>query len=541
MQIVTLLKNDFKKEESRDIDREIALKMKIKQLDNIVYKRDQSTQIVHMLTKPQFFYDHTTKQALGFQNLFYLKKAQQFEPKLYDGSVNKSTSVIVIIDSKKTLMLAEESCSKMLLKQQDPMVLEKKVNITPVDYAAVDQHRLESKTFEIKMNQVLNENEQVLEQVINKDIMNIVVNSSVNNASVDVHESQSQEKDMVITKLKGRIKSLNGNVNKDKEKGLIIATLKDELRKFKGKVLVNNVVTPHTIAPETLKIDVEPIAPRLLNNRTVHSDYLRRTQEQATILREVVEHGKSQNPLNNSLDHALKPSTSASRSQPSGNTKKDKIQRPPSSTQKNKVEAHPRTVKSSLKNKNCVVEPKGTVIVQHFKLNANSELICVNCNGCMLSDNHDLCVLNVINYMNARLKSKSVKKTSKRKVWKPTSKVIQIVFWYLDSSCSKHMTGDRSQLTNFIGNVMISRVYYVEGLGHNLLFVGQLGDSNLEVAFRHDTCFIRNLEGKDLLTGSRGNNLYTLSIGDMMVSLLYVSCQRPQILSVGYGTDVYLI
>ncbi|GJR67142.1 hypothetical protein Tco_0013207 [Tanacetum coccineum] len=62
----TLLKNDFKKEESRNIDREIALEKRIKQLDNIVFKRDQSAQIVHMLTKPQFFYDHTTKQALGF-------------------------------------------------------------------------------------------------------------------------------------------------------------------------------------------------------------------------------------------------------------------------------------------------------------------------------------------------------------------------------------------------------------------------------------------------------------------------------------------
>ncbi|GJY75696.1 hypothetical protein Tco_0480812 [Tanacetum coccineum] len=64
MQMVTLLKNDFKKEESRNIDREIALEKRIKQLDNIVFKRDQSAQTVHMLTKPQFFYDHTTKQAL---------------------------------------------------------------------------------------------------------------------------------------------------------------------------------------------------------------------------------------------------------------------------------------------------------------------------------------------------------------------------------------------------------------------------------------------------------------------------------------------
>nr|GEW37765.1 ribonuclease H-like domain-containing protein [Tanacetum cinerariifolium] len=55
---------------------------------------------------------------------------------------------------------------------------------------AVEQHRLESKTFEIKMNQVLNENERLLEQVINKDIVNIVVSSTVDNASVHMHECE---------------------------------------------------------------------------------------------------------------------------------------------------------------------------------------------------------------------------------------------------------------------------------------------------------------------------------------------------------------
>ncbi|GKB92825.1 hypothetical protein Tco_0965097 [Tanacetum coccineum] len=379
----------------------------------------------------------------------------------------------------------------------------------------VEQHHLESKTFEVKMNKVLNENERLLEQVISKDIVNIIVNYSVDHAYMNVHEcekclkletellnktdfikkviydkldnsvsnqsalsfdqyielnelkAQSQEKDTVIKKLKERIKSLIGNMNENKikkdiedietinieldhkvskliaenehlkqtykqlydsikparEKVLVITSLKNELRKLKGKDLADNAVPQNTIAPEILKIDVEPIAHRLLNNRIAHSDYLRHTQEQAVILKEVVEQGKSKNPLNNSLDSTLKPSTSASGSQPSGNTKKDKIQQTPSSTQKNKVEAHSRTVKSSLKNKNCVVEPKGTANVQHSKLNANSEPLCVKCNGCMIFDNHDLCVLDFINDVNARAKSKSVKKSSKRKVWKPTRKV----------------------------------------------------------------------------------------------------------------------
>nr|GFA02755.1 retrovirus-related Pol polyprotein from transposon TNT 1-94 [Tanacetum cinerariifolium] len=228
----------------------------------------------------------------------------------------------------------------------------------------------------------------------------------------------------------------------------------------------------------------------------------------------------------------VKPSTSASGSHPSSNTMKDKIQRPPSSTQKN-------------------------------KLNANSKLICVKCNGCMLSNNHDLCVPKVINDVNARAKSKFVKKNSKRKVWKPTGKVFtnigyvwrptSRIFTIVENACpltrittttrvpSRNPTAietntpkpvvtlvysrkpRKSKTTDpvsksKIGNVTISRVYYMEGLGHNLFSVGQFCDSNLKVAFRQHTCYIRNLEGVNLLTRSRGNNLYTLSLGDMMSS-----------------------
>nr|GEY12038.1 reverse transcriptase domain, reverse transcriptase zinc-binding domain protein [Tanacetum cinerariifolium] len=147
MKTIVVLKNDFKKEESKNIDREIALEKKIKHMDNIVYKIDQSAQTVHMLTTPKFFYDHSTKQALGFQNTFYLKKARQLEPKLYDGNVIKNTCAIVIPDSEETLMLAEESHSKMIIKQQDLMVLENKVpkelpKVTMVNTSLKKKHNL---------------------------------------------------------------------------------------------------------------------------------------------------------------------------------------------------------------------------------------------------------------------------------------------------------------------------------------------------------------------------------------------------------------
>ncbi|GJZ85326.1 retrovirus-related pol polyprotein from transposon TNT 1-94 [Tanacetum coccineum] len=105
------------------------------------------------------------------------------------------------------------------------------------------------------------------------------------------------------------------------------------------------------------------------------------------------------------------------------------------------------------------------------------------------------------------------------------------------------MTEDRSRLRNFvkkfigtvrfrndhfgaimgygdyvIGDSVISKVYYVEGLGHNLLFVGQFCDSDMEVAFRKHSCYVRDTDGVELIKDSRGFNLYTISVEDIMKS-----------------------
>ena len=69
-----------------------------------------------------------------------------------------------------------------------------------------------------------------------------------------------------------------------------------------------------------------------------------------------------------------------------------------------------------------------------------------------------------------------------------------------------------------IGDSVISRVYYVEGLAHNLFSVGKFCDSDLEVAFRKHTCFVRDMNGADLLKGNRGTNMYTIAVDDMMKS-----------------------
>nr|GEZ81311.1 retrovirus-related Pol polyprotein from transposon TNT 1-94 [Tanacetum cinerariifolium] len=92
-----------------ELERELALEKQVKELNNTVFKRSQSAQTVHILTKPQVFYNHSTRQALGFQNPCYLKKAQQLKPKLYDRCVIEKSEAIVIPDTEETLMLVEES------------------------------------------------------------------------------------------------------------------------------------------------------------------------------------------------------------------------------------------------------------------------------------------------------------------------------------------------------------------------------------------------------------------------------------------------
>nr|GEY19622.1 retrovirus-related Pol polyprotein from transposon TNT 1-94 [Tanacetum cinerariifolium] len=113
----------------------------------------------------------------------------------------------------------------------------------------------------------------------------------------------------------------------------------------------------------------------------------------------------------------------------------------------------------------------------------------------------------------------------------------------IDSGCSKHMMGNHALLMNFgekflemvrfgnnnlaviaiyrdvvIGSMTIKKVYYVEGLRHNLFSIRQFGDKGLEVAFQKYTSFVRNEDGVDLLTRDRSSNLYTIALNGVALN-----------------------
>ncbi|GJX18001.1 putative ribonuclease H-like domain-containing protein, partial [Tanacetum coccineum] len=263
-------------------------------------------------------------------------------------------------------------------------------------------------------------------------------------------------------------------------------------------------------------------------------------------------------------------STEASGSKPRSNTKKNRIL-PAKSENKKKVEDHPRTNKrTQIWNQKALSDKQFEQAKQVWKARATIVLMLVingsprerNCLGKK--------ILNCGYQWRPTGKEICLRRTALGKLdcgsqWRPTGKKFalgeicqltklsvkcstlyanqQVMLWYLDSGCSKHMTGNRSKLMNFVekfigsvrfgndhlgaimgygdyvmGDSVISRVYYVEGLGHNLFSVGQFCDSDLEVAFRKHTCFVRDIKGTDILKGSRGTNLYTISIDEMMKS-----------------------
>nr|GEW14968.1 Gag-Pol polyprotein [Tanacetum cinerariifolium] len=223
------------------------------------------------------------------------------------------------------------------------------------------------------------------------------------------------------------------------------------------------------------------------------------------------------------------PPASVSRPQLKSNQLADRVMLNNSQGKKQEVEHHCRNVKFS-KNKTSVTACNDSLNAK----TSNVNFVCVTCGKCVLNDKHDLCVLNSRNGVNSRTKMPMAVPISTRE---PKRILVEIILFIVDSGCSKHMTGNLKLLTNFVkkflgmvkfrndqiapilgygdlvqGAVTIKRVYYIEGLNHNLFSVGQYCDVDLEVAFRKSTCYIRDLKGNDLLIGSRGTNLYSITL-----------------------------
>nr|GEZ02372.1 retrovirus-related Pol polyprotein from transposon TNT 1-94 [Tanacetum cinerariifolium] len=373
------------------------------------------------------------------------------------------------------------------------------------------------------------------------------------------------------------------------------------------KMIKSNITTKSCMTPlRSHVLNIEPIVPRLRNNRDAHLDYLRHLKESVETIRDIVKEAKVVRPIDRSIVSACRytkhsqelleytigtcpqgsqqrakqldntplirkkhvtiakpsdrqdsnkqvhvvavkpqkinvpvpPSTGvtsypkANGSQPKSNPKTNRIS-PAKGANKLPVEDLPRTNKPHIRTTNRI---DSSSRLKRTVINSNSDSMCRTCNKCLTYFDHDMCVAIC---MKSVVRPHSTRHNCK--IEQKIKQVVQIILWYLDPGCSKHMTGDHSRLLNFIkkfigtvrfendhfgaiigygdyvvGESVISRVYYVEGLGHNLFSIGQFCDSDLEVAFRKHSCYVRDTDGVDLIKGSRGSNLYTISVEDMM-------------------------
>ncbi|GJS07385.1 retrovirus-related pol polyprotein from transposon TNT 1-94 [Tanacetum coccineum] len=131
------------------------------------------------------------------------------------------------------------------------------------------------------------------------------------------------------------------------------------------------------------------------------------------------------------------------------------------------------------------------------------------------------------------------KENSLYEIFKPLSReyldqlIVHLVLFIVDSGCTKRVMGNLTLLCNFVeqylGNIMIKRVYYIEGLNNILFSIGQFCDADLEVAFQKSTCFMRDLQGNDLLTDNYGSDLYTISLQEtsLPASICFLAKASP--------------
>nr|GEU52578.1 integrase, catalytic region, zinc finger, CCHC-type, peptidase aspartic, catalytic [Tanacetum cinerariifolium] len=476
------------------MDKEIVLENQNKELDNTLCKLYQSTQAMHMPTKPQVFYDNTHKQALGYQNPFHLRKAQRIKPTLYDGSViAKERDVISMIDDEETLILEEENFGKRFVTKKELSPEQafwlKHSNYNPDIFVKSNTPDRIKAPSELPKSQekdtVIRKLKDMIHSLSGKDsvenvkkdideikMINIELEHSVakllfknENLRKEREHLKSIYKDQFDSIRKTCVQSKehcdsliaqvnaksveNSNLNAQLQKKVFaIAALKNELRKLKGKNVVDTVVSKPstTIAPGMFKLDIELISHRLMNNRDTHEVYLEKTIENTNTLR-------------------VNTTTSASGSKPSGSTKKNRISRPPSRNQQNKVEENPRKVKTSLNKMNSVSEP----ISRTFTLVRNK------CPLTRITSTKEV-LLKETTITPVITQSQALNVYSMKP--KASRSVVQIALWYLDFGCSKHMTRNRSQLINFVsiflGTIRFGNDHIAKIMGYEDYQIGNI-------------------------------------------------------------------
>ncbi|GJS66296.1 retrovirus-related pol polyprotein from transposon TNT 1-94 [Tanacetum coccineum] len=530
---VATLKKDFKQKENKYLEDFLDMKALKEKVEDKLFKQDHSLQTVHMLCKPKPFYDEKKKVVIGYKNPLYLTSAMQVQSALYNGHeiVKTNHSPVVVHDSEDTLEIAEITRKKILEKMKSPLCVEKLVKIAPLDYSKENylttftpQRHLSPK--QIFWSSDISIPKPILEMTVTFERIQTALVKEVKEMKEIFKQMEAEVKQNVVDKQCADIERKNLLI---KNKNMIAdcqarcLELKAEISKLKHKIEND---------------DHSEMIKHFSNLENIEST------KKVTALQEQNELFRAENAKIKQHYKELYDSIKITRAKT--------IEKTTSLLTKNE------NLKAQLKGKmKCVImnaiKPK---VLAHGMYVIDVEPIPPH------NRNNRKIHLEYLKHLKESVETVRVI-VKEARIEKPLDNaleyaclytkrshelleyVVHITLWYLDSGCSKHMTGNRSRLKNFmkkfigtvrfgndhfgaimgygdyvIGDSVIFRVYYVEGLRHNLFYVGHFYDSDLEVTFRKHSCYVRDVDGVELLKGSRGSNLYTISVKDMMKSSL---------------------
>ncbi|GJW26915.1 retrovirus-related pol polyprotein from transposon TNT 1-94 [Tanacetum coccineum] len=570
------LKSDFNNREDELLDKQIQLENKINELDNILVKTGQSIQTMHMLSpKPDSFYHTEHKMVLGYQNPFYLKQAHKKQQGLYNGKVLlEKHDPPDVYDSEETLQLAQEKATKFV---RDFKSLAKEADESLAKHKALEleiEHLLRAVVIQDIMSivQTYNDMQQKIE-LLQAQLGDIKGKSKdtpcvsdtldplfqkLKNENVEL-EFQIKNYAKENAYLKSSYKNLFDSIN-DTTKGTSANT------KFanqstsgtklypvtpfpKSKIIPKVVETNDLSKPVTLNWVPTLTESKVMTNNKVISPRMFRinpfktSKEDKFVPINKIKASVRTNPTTISQPHVITKkdvnsdsncfsstgvniTAKTRRPQPRSNTKNDRVpSASKSSCIKNKeveVEEHHRNLLLSTNKKHI------SSLCNNVKLairNDKSEVVCAMCKQCLITANHDVCVLNYVNDMNSRVKKQkeNVSYTENQKKQKPEVKKPKKVGFkerLASPTPSEPSISRRNLLANgFQIPLLFSAGTVRFGNDHVAAILGY----DLEVAFRRNIGFIRNLKGFDLLKGNRTTNLYTINLHEMSLHIQFAS------------------
>nr|GEX22059.1 retrovirus-related Pol polyprotein from transposon TNT 1-94 [Tanacetum cinerariifolium] len=454
------------------------------------------------------------KMALGYPNPSYLKKAQLKQQSLYNGKLLlKEHDPPVVYDSEETLELAQESHEKMRRLKKE---------IKPANYAKINYL---SGVFVPQMTK--SKEELFLSNVSNMVTVSKMISIPNEDLSDDTTPSVAR-KSKFVRDFKSLAKKADESLDKQKSLELKIERL---LKASVSHDIMSIVQNSLVDVPSNLRTELDHTKEKL------ELYVIKREKEYAVLWNnwytkceeckyDKILYDKAYNDMQQKvkrLQTQFRDLKGKSSDTPSASNTLDPLNQ--------KLES--KIVELEFQ----VVNYEWTSVTPHVdkpKLSAatpRSKKLHASTQSHSVTQPNEF---NVVRHMNV-IAPRMLKINASQ-----TPRVVQIYLWRVESGCSKHMTRNIKLLINFVWrflgtvrfendhiaailgygdlkwvNITITMVYLVEGLGHNLFSVGQFCDVDLEIAFKRNTCFIRDLDGVDLLKGNHSTNLYTINLYDM--------------------------